>query len=84
LTAENTLVDPQGVEYAKLYSSSFNIGAKATGQKFSKVIAGPPQAKPIPKDRKPDWSVKDKTTPEQAIVFRLSGDYNPLHIGGFW
>ncbi|KAK7467272.1 hypothetical protein VKT23_004329 [Stygiomarasmius scandens] len=80
LTAENTLVDPQGVEYAKLYSSSFNIGAKATGQKFSKVIAGPPQAKPIPKDRKPDWSVQDKTTPEQAIVFRLSGDYNPLHI----
>ncbi|KAF5373790.1 hypothetical protein D9758_000685 [Tetrapyrgos nigripes] len=80
LTAENTLVDSQGVEYAKLYSSSFNIGAKVTGQKFSKVIAGPPQAKPIPKDRKYDWSVQDRTTPEQAIIFRLSGDYNPLHI----
>ncbi|KAG6819901.1 hypothetical protein H0H93_007538 [Arthromyces matolae] len=48
--------------------------------KYTKVIAGPPQAKPIPKDRKPDWVVKDQTTPEQAIVFRLSGDYNPLHI----
>jgi peroxisomal enoyl-CoA hydratase 2 len=65
----------------KPQSSTFNLGAKATGEKFSKFIAGPPQAKPVPKDRKPDWVFKDKTTPEQAIVFRLSGDYNPLHIG---
>lgn len=62
-------------------SSSFNLGAKATGQKFSKIIAGPPQGKPIPKDRKADWVVQEQTTPEQAIIFRLSGDYNPLHIG---
>ncbi|KAG6832194.1 hypothetical protein H0H87_002304 [Tephrocybe sp. NHM501043] len=80
LTAENILVDPKGIPYAKLYSSSFNLGAKATGDKFTKVIAGPPQAKPVPKDRKADWVVRDQTTPEQAIVFRLSGDYNPLHI----
>ncbi|KAJ7448274.1 peroxisomal dehydratase [Mycena galericulata] len=80
LTAESVLLDPKGVPYAKLYSSSFNIGAKATGQKFSKVIAGPPQGKPIPKDRKADWTVRDQTSPEQALIFRLSGDYNPLHI----
>jgi len=80
LTAENLLVDSKGTPYAKLFSSSFNLGAKATGEKFSKVIAGPPQAKPIPKDRKPDWTVQEQTIPEQAIVFRLSGDYNPLHI----
>jgi len=79
LTAENTLVNPNGTPYAKLYSSSFNLGAKATGEKYSKYIAGPPQAKPIP-ERKPDYVVQDQTTPEQAIVFRLSGDYNPLHI----
>ena len=59
------------------------MGAKATGEKYSKFIAGPPQAKPVPKDRKPDWVFKDQTTPEQAITFRLSGDYNPLHIGEF-
>ncbi|KAJ7243599.1 peroxisomal dehydratase [Mycena haematopus] len=80
LTAESVLLDPKKVPYARLFSSSFHIGAKATGDKFSKVIAGPPQGKPIPKDRKPDWSVQDKTTLEQALVFRLSGDYNPLHI----
>ncbi|KAJ3506755.1 hypothetical protein NLJ89_g6688 [Agrocybe chaxingu] len=45
LTAENSLVDPKGVVYAKLFSSSFNLGAKATGEKFSKFIAGPPQGK---------------------------------------
>jgi len=65
----------------QLQSSSFHLGAKATGDKFSKIIAGPPQAKPIPKDCKPDWTFRDQTTPEQAIAFRLSGDYNPLHIG---
>jgi hypothetical protein len=64
-----------------LQGSSFNIGAKATGEKFSKRIAGPPAAKPVPKDRKPDWVVKDQTTPEQAVIYRLSGDYNALHIG---
>ncbi|KIY70234.1 peroxisomal dehydratase [Cylindrobasidium torrendii FP15055 ss-10] len=78
--AENTLVSPDGTPYARLYSSTFNLGAKATGKNFNKFIAGPPTAKPIPKDRKPDWIVQDQTTPEQAIIFRLSGDYNPLHI----
>ncbi|KAH7928852.1 hypothetical protein BV22DRAFT_1030242 [Leucogyrophana mollusca] len=77
---ESTLLDPQGIPYAKLYSSAFYLGSKANGIKFSKVIASAPQAKPIPKDRKPDWVIKDKTTPEQALIYRLSGDYNPLHI----
>ncbi|CAL1710351.1 unnamed protein product [Somion occarium] len=80
LESEFTLIDPNGIPYAKLYSSSFNLGAKATGGKFTKRIAGAPQAKPIPKDRQPDWVVKDQTTPEQAVIYRLSGDYNGLHI----
>ncbi|KAJ7167444.1 peroxisomal dehydratase [Mycena crocata] len=79
LTAENNLLDPKGVVYAKLYIS-FILGAEVSGNKFSKVIAGPPQGKPIPKDRQADWTITDKTSPEQALLFRLSGDYNPLHI----
>ncbi|KAI9567734.1 MaoC like domain-containing protein [Boletus coccyginus] len=77
---ESSLVDPQGTVYAKLFNSSFYLGAKANGDKFSKVIASAPQAKSVPKDRKPDWVIRDKTTPEQALIYRLSGDYNPLHI----
>jgi len=77
---EAILLDPHGTPYAKLYSSSFFLGSKANGDKFSKTIATAPQAKPIPKDRKPDWVIRDKTTPEQALIYRLSGDYNPLHI----
>lgn len=77
---ESVLIDPHGTPYAKLYSASFYLGAKGTGEKFSKVISGPPQAKPVPKDRAADWVIKDQTTPEQAIIYRLSGDYNPLHI----
>lgn len=31
-------------------------------------------------NRKPDHVVEEKTTEEQAAIYRLSGDYNPLHI----
>ncbi|KAH7883044.1 MaoC like domain-containing protein [Phlebopus sp. FC_14] len=77
---ESLLLDSKSSVYAKLYSSAFYLGLKANGDKFSKIIASAPQPKPIPKDRKPDWVIRDKTTPEQALVYRLSGDYNPLHI----
>lgn len=43
-----------------------------------------------PPNRKPDAVVEEQTTLEQAAIYRLSGDYNPLHldpefasIGGF-
>jgi acyl dehydratase len=29
--------------------------------------------------REPDWSVEQATLPEQALLYRLSGDPNPLH-----
>lgn len=30
-------------------------------------------------EREPDWVVSEKTAPEQALLYRLSGDHNPLH-----
>jgi acyl dehydratase len=33
----------------------------------------------IPADRSPDHVVEHTTRPEQALVYRLSGDLNPLH-----
>jgi acyl dehydratase len=32
-----------------------------------------------PKDKAPDFRVEEATTREQALLYRLSGDYNPLH-----
>lgn len=33
-----------------------------------------------PPDRAPDKVVEEATLPQQAMIYRLSGDYNPLHI----
>lgn len=30
-------------------------------------------------EREPDWVVEEKTAPTQALLYRLSGDHNPLH-----
>jgi acyl dehydratase len=51
---------------------------------------GPSGPRNTPPDRNPDHSVTYQTSPDQALVYRLSGDRNPLHsdpsfaaIGGF-
>jgi acyl dehydratase len=33
----------------------------------------------VPKDRAPDFRIEEATTHEQALLYRLSGDVNPLH-----
>ncbi len=38
-----------------------------------------PQPQPVPADRPPDHVVEHGTRPEQALLYRLSGDLNPLH-----
>jgi acyl dehydratase len=51
---------------------------------------GPSGARNVPPDRKPDRSIAYPTLPQQALLYRLSGDRNPLHadpdfakLGGF-
>lgn len=43
--------------------------------------APPPRDPPIvlPAGVDPDFTVREATTPEQALLYRLSGDLNPLH-----
>ena len=36
--------------------------------------------KNVPPERAPDYTVEYKTSPDQAAIYRLSGDRNPLHI----
>jgi acyl dehydratase len=38
-----------------------------------------PGPSPGPKDRPADWSFEEATLPEQALLYRISGDINPLH-----
>ncbi len=40
---------------------------------------GPSGAVNVPPDRQPDRTVAMKTLPQQALIYRLSGDLNPLH-----
>jgi acyl dehydratase len=40
---------------------------------------GAPVPHPIPSDRAPDIILPMPTRPEQGLIYRLSGDYNPLH-----
>ena len=51
---------------------------------------GPSGPKNVPPERDPDHEVTYQTSPDQAFVYRLSGDRNPLHtdpsfaaMGGF-
>ena len=51
---------------------------------------GPSGPANVPPDRAPDHQVTYQTSPDQALVYRLSGDRNPLHsdpsfaaMGGF-
>ena len=40
---------------------------------------GPSADVNVPPDRAPDKVIEDKTTENQALLYRLSGDWNPLH-----
>ncbi len=59
----------------------FNLTGKITGQRYTRSVSSLPTARPIPRDRAPDWVTVEQTSPGQALIYRLSGDYNPLHIG---
>jgi acyl dehydratase len=45
---------------------------------FGGSAEGAPRARDLP-DRAPDGSASSITRPEQALIYRLSGDTNPLH-----
>lgn len=47
---------------------------------FGGKSEGQPKPHTIPENRAPDASLDLITRPEQAAIYRLSGDYNPLHL----
>jgi len=46
---------------------------------FGGSSEGAPQPHPLPEGRRPDEVVEYAIPAEQALLYRLSGDYNPLH-----
>ncbi len=74
LIVETTLTAKGGEALATLRSAIF---ARADGG-----FGGPPdgEAAPHPRpDRAPDQSIDIPTRPDQALLYRLNGDRNPLH-----
>jgi acyl dehydratase len=69
-------VDAQGVLVAESTSAILFRGEGGFG-------GSPPPKEPPPVDRPrdtpPTFSIEEATSPEQALLYRLSGDLNPLH-----
>jgi multifunctional beta-oxidation protein len=57
-------------------------GSGGFGGKRQGLDRGAASASNPPPKRAPDAVVEEKTAPTQAALYRLSGDYNPLHVSG--
>ncbi|EFY90817.1 peroxisomal dehydratase [Metarhizium acridum CQMa 102] len=76
LDVQTDLVDTAtGEIYTRVTTSSFFVGQGGWhGPKGPATKNFPP-----PKGKKPDAVLEHQTTTESALLYRLNGDYNPLH-----
>eukprot|EP00038_Savillea_parva_P011070 m.194884 g.194884 ORF g.194884 m.194884 type:complete len:297 (-) comp19316_c0_seq1:147-1037(-) len=75
LETEAVIVGEDGLEYYRIITGTFLVGAKGftdAGVTHSQSIKPPSQS--------PDKVVELDVPEHQAQLYRLSGDYNPLHI----
>jgi acyl dehydratase len=70
------LVDGAGRPIATVNNTSVLRGNGG----FGGSSEGQPAPQPMPVGRDPDETVMIPTAPNQALLYRLSGDYNSLHI----
>jgi 3-hydroxyacyl-CoA dehydrogenase/3a,7a,12a-trihydroxy-5b-cholest-24-enoyl-CoA hydratase len=69
-----TTTDEEGRELAYNEITTFVRGAGGWGGD-----RGPSGEANVPPERAPDAVAEEKTSPSQALLYRLSGDWNPLH-----
>lgn len=70
------LCDADGHLLAEVRAASFMRGNGGFGGKAT----GAPVPQVLPDSRAPDASVEIATVPDQALLYRLCGDPNPLHV----
>jgi len=61
-------------------STSFSLLRGDGGCGSSGPSAEPPAPTPVPEGLRPDYTLTLRTQENQALLYRLSGDLNPLHI----
>lgn len=83
----------KGADKGAVIASETSIREKASGDALCTMLSttfargdggfgGPKEGAPVPHaipDRAPDQSFDAATAPDQALLYRLSGDRNPLH-----
>jgi acyl dehydratase len=75
VATETTATDEgDGTPLYTNYSSAFIRGEGGWGGD-----RGPSGPRNVPPEREPDHEITYQTSPDQALVYRLSGDRNPLH-----
>jgi acyl dehydratase len=73
------LIDAETVDEQGRLLCKNTFGAFARGEGGFGGGRGPSGPKNVPPDRQPDAVVEQRTLPQQALIYRLSGDMNPLH-----
>jgi len=87
-------ISDKGSEKGAVIYSSRNIIEKESGETLARVssstfcrgdggFGGENKPGPVPAqipDRTPDATCLLSTVPQQALIYRLSGDFNPLHV----
>lgn len=74
VVTETNMCNESGQPLVKMISGTFIRGLGGFGG--DKGPSGPVN---VPPQRPPDAVLEDTTLPQQALIYRLSGDYNPLH-----
>jgi acyl dehydratase len=75
---QRDLLDQDGQLLATIRQVTFARGEGGYSTQGGRNDA-PPAALPAAPDRAPDAEVVLSSRPESALIYRLSGDYNPLH-----
>lgn len=73
IVTESEATSPEG---DLLWSSEMQIWARGEGGFGGESGPKTPWAAP---SREPDFVIESPTTPDQALIYRLNGDMNPLH-----